>query len=164
MSAKRIALLGMVAAMVAACETAADPGAPPPAALEHVQVHEVPGLTKQQLCTAARDWAAITFKDSKAVVEVFDAEQGKMIGKGRTTVPFMGTMQPIDFTVIVECRDGRARATFADPLMTTMSSGQRFPASTSPSAVFRANVLTELGRVDGLLAAYLKNPRVGGQW
>jgi hypothetical protein len=164
MISTRLALLGLLAAASAGCETAAQPDAAAPAVLEHVQVHEAPGLTKQQLCTAARDWAAITFKDSKAVVEVFDAEQGKMIGKGRSTVPFMGTSQPIDFTVIVECRDGRARATFADPLMTSMNSGQRFPASTSPSAVFRANVLAELGRIDGLLAAYLKNPRLGGQW
>ncbi len=161
MTTRRLALLILMTAAAAGCET----GAPsrPIAPLEHIQVHEVIGRTKQELCNAARDWAAMTFKDSSAVVEVFDAEQGKMIGKGRTTVPFMGTAQPIDFTLIVECRDGRARATFADPLMTGPG-GQKLAASTSPSAAFRANVLTELGRIDALLATYLKNPRVGGKW
>lgn len=165
MSTRRLALRGLqllLAAACVGCETTADPGATPPAVLEHVQVHEAPGLTKQQLCTAARDWAAITFKDSKAVVEVFDPEQGKMIGKGRTLVPFMGTSMPVEFTLIVECRDGRARASFANLLM--ISRGTTAPVGSSPSQVFRSNALAEIARVDGLLAAYLKAPRVGGWW
>lgn len=162
MSAKRIALLGMVAAMVAACETAADTGAPPPAALEHVQVHEVPGLTKQQLCTAARDWAALTFKDSKAVVEVFDAEQGKMIGKGRVDVAYMLTIFPVSFTLLVECRDGRARASYTN--LTGSHNGNTFPVAAFRADALRNNAIGEMRRIDGLLGAYLKNPRVGGQW
>lgn len=126
-------------------------------------VHELAGRTRAQLCTAARDWAALTFRDSKAVVEVFDPADGKLIGKGRTRVSFMASVFPVDFTVVVECRDGRVRSTF-DQFVAYSSQGVAFRVADSPSDVLRGNVLAEMKRLDGDLAAYLKRPRLGGEW
>lgn len=160
MKARQAALLAVVA--TAAAEGPAAFAQAAPEAVEHVQVHEAPGQTRQQLCTAARDWAAMTFRDSKAVVEVFDAEGGRLIGKGRASVAFMATVAPVDFTLVVECRDGRARATFTG--LTATISGHSFPVATSPSERFRANALAEMRRIDGLLGEHLKKPRAGGEW
>ncbi len=135
----------------------------PADALDVVTVHQVPAASTSQLCTAARDWAALTFRDSKAVVEVFDAAAGKLIGKGRTQMSAMAVSYPVQFSLIVECRDGRARATFS-PLTAYASTGQEFRVIDSPSEAFRAAAVQALRRLDADLGAYLKNPRVGGQW
>lgn len=76
-------------------------------------VYDAPGKTKQEICNTARDWAAVTFKDSKAVIEVFDAERGKLIGKGNMTLyGYASTPFRVGFTMTVDCRDGKMRASF----------------------------------------------------
>jgi hypothetical protein len=116
-------LVAAMAAMLVGCAT---PGREVPP-LVAVQVHDAPARTKADVCRAARDWAAVTFRDSKAVVEVYDLEAGTMIGKGRIVVPgFGGTPLPVDFTLRVECRDGRARSTF-DGFFIAGSDGGRYP-------------------------------------
>lgn len=77
-------------------------------------VHDVSGLTQREICNRARDWVALTFRDSKAVIEVFDAEQGKLIGKGAAVIHgYAATPFTIRFTLMIECKDGRARSTFS---------------------------------------------------
>ena len=94
--------------------------------LSVVSVHEVPSKTKQQICIAARDWAALTFKDSEAMIEVFDAERGKFIGKGNMTVNgYDSTLFRVIFTMTIECRDGRMRSSFEDYRIA--SQGQSYP-------------------------------------
>lgn len=89
-------------------------------------IHEAPGRTKQQICSAARDWTALAFKDSKAVIEVFDAERGKLIGKGNMTLyGHSATPFRVNFTMTIECRDGRMRSLFED--YTLSSQGQAYP-------------------------------------
>lgn len=96
--------------------------------LSVVSIHEAPGKTKQEICSAARDWAALNFKDSKAVIEVFDAERGKLIGKGNMIVyGYMSTPYTVAFTMEVECKDGRARSSFNDYTMRIQ--GQIYPLS-----------------------------------
>ena len=95
-------------------------------ALSVVSVHEVPGKTKQQLCIAARDWAALTFQDSEAMIEVFDAERGKFIGKGNMTVNGYDSAHfRVNITMTIECRDGRMRSSFEDYRIA--SQGQSYP-------------------------------------
>jgi hypothetical protein len=146
------------AAVAALTGCASGPPLPP---LEVVAVHEAKG-TKQQLCTAARDWAALTFKDSKAVVEVFDAEQGKLIGKGRIRLASITEIFPADFTMVVECRDGRVRASYSR--VQPYSKGSPFPLVETSLLPLRSQAETEIKRIDADLGAYLLNPKLGGQW
>lgn len=148
----------MFAAVVASgCATG-----PPLPPLEIVSIHEVPGKTKQQICNAARDWVAITFKDSKAVVEVFDAEQGKLIGRGRISVATLSEVMPTDFTFVVECKDGRARANYSQ--VQPYSKGQPFPLVDAPLLTLRSQAEDQLKKIDIDLRTYLGNPKLGGQW
>ena len=96
-------------------------------ALSVVSVHEAPGKTKQQICIAARDWTNLAFKDSEAAVtDVFDAERGKLIGKGNMTVNgYDSTPFRVNFTMTIECRDGRMRSSFEDYRIA--SQGQSYP-------------------------------------
>lgn len=81
-------------------------------------IHEAPGKTKQQICSAARDWTALSFKDSKSVIDVFDAERGKLIGKGNMVLyGYASTPFRVSFTMTFECRDGRMRSSFEDYMM-----------------------------------------------
>lgn len=81
-------------------------------------IHEVKGATKQALCGAARDWMALSFKDSKAVVRVYDEERGKVIGKGNMQVPGWGaSVFTVEFTMNIDCKDDRLRAIYSDYMM-----------------------------------------------
>lgn len=96
--------------------------------LSVVSIHEAPGRSKADVCRSSRDWAAVTFRDSKAVIEVLDLESGTMIGKGRVTLlGYAGTPFPVDFTLRVDCRDGRARVTFDGWMSSDIRTGQRYP-------------------------------------
>ena len=96
-------------------------------ALSVVSVHEAPGKTKQQICIAARDWTTLAFKDSEAaVIDVFDADRGKLISKGNMTVNgYDSTPFRVNFTMTNECRDGRMRSSFEDYRIA--SQGQSYP-------------------------------------
>ena len=96
-------------------------------ALSVVSVHEAPGRTKQQICIAARDWTTLAFKDSEAaVIDVFDADRGKFISKGNMTVNgYDSTPFRVNFTMTIECRDGRVRSSFEDYRIA--SQGQSYP-------------------------------------
>lgn len=155
----RTAAAASVVVALAGC-AAPGPELPP---LEIVSIHEAAsGATKQQVCSAARDWTAITFKDSKAVVEVFDPEQGKMIGKGRISVASLAEIFPVDFTLVVECQDGRARASYSR--VQPSSKGAPFPLVETALLPLRSQAEQKLKALDSDLAAYLKNPKLGGKW
>ena len=117
---KIIATIALAGALVG-CATTQGP------ALSVVSVHEAPGKTKQQICIAARDWTTLAFKDSEAaMIDVFDAERGKFIGKGNMTVNgYDSTPFSVNFTMTIECRDGRMRSSFEDYRIA--SQGQSYP-------------------------------------
>lgn len=115
-------LAAAVAIALSACAVA-QTGAPP---LEIVAVHDVAGRTKQEICGAARDWAAVSFKDSNAVIQVYDPERGTMIGKGNMAlVGFAGAPFTVGFTLTVECKDGRTRFTWNG--FTNRQQGKEYP-------------------------------------
>ncbi|MEO5660274.1 MAG: DUF4468 domain-containing protein [Polaromonas sp.] len=95
-------------------------------ALSVVSVHEAPGKSKQQICIAARDWTTLAFKDSGAVIDVFDADLGKLMGKGNMTVNgYDSTPFRVNFTMTIECQDGRIRYSFDDYRIA--SQGRSYP-------------------------------------
>ena len=90
---------------------ATDAQSPPPLSVSSIS--EAPGKTKAQVCRAARDWVAASFVDSKAVIEVFDPDAGTIIGKGRVVMHgYAYTPFNVGFTMKIDCRDGKVRATF----------------------------------------------------
>jgi len=131
--------------------------------LSIVSIHESPGKTKQQICSEARDWVALTFKDSKSVIEVFEPENGKLIGKGSFGIVTMVEVMPTQFTMIVECKNDRLRATYNN--VTPYSKGQPFPLISSPILGDpRGQAEIHLKKLDADLSAYLKGSKVGDNW
>lgn len=134
-----------------ACATV-DRSAPP---LEIVTVHDVPGRTKQEICGAARDWAAVSFRDSNAVVQVYDPERGTMIGKGNMTLAgAMGTPFVVSFTVTVDCKDGKARSKWDG--FTNRFQGTEYPLIEDSMNKLQTKARAAVSKFDASLLAKLK--------
>lgn len=69
-------------------------------------------------------WLAITFNDSKSVVEYTNPEKGIIIGKGVLKNVDYGTMVTMDtrFTLKIEVKDNKSRLTFQDMVQFPTSS------------------------------------------
>jgi hypothetical protein len=91
-------------------------------------VIEVPGAKKSELYSRAREWYTTNFGSAKAVLEMDDREDGKLIGKGFAK---FGFGKPIDWamwrTVKIEVKDEKYRYTITDFILggpaTTPDSG-----------------------------------------
>nr|WP_315471730.1 DUF4468 domain-containing protein [uncultured Rhodoferax sp.] len=134
-----------------ACATV-DRSAPP---LEIVTVHDVPGRTKQEICGAARDWAAVSFRDSNAVVQVYDPERGTMIGKGNMNlVGYGGSSNVVNFTITVDCKDGKARSKWDN--FSLRFQGSDYPLLEDSLNNLQTKARTTVGSMDASLLAKLK--------
>jgi hypothetical protein len=151
----RLLFVVLGALTVGGCATESTPQGPP---IELTRIHEVPGRTKAELCRHARDWAALTFRDSRAVVEVYDPEAGSMIGKGTFSIPVTTGIAPVSwtirFTMVVDCKDARVRATYRD---VSLADWGLAPAD---SERVKARTLSEqrLAELDASFGAALKKP------
>lgn len=146
----RIATL-LAALCTCGCAT---PGAAEQEPLSVTTIHEVPGKTGQDICRQARDWVALNFKDSKAVIEVFDLEQGKLIGKGGMPVPgFGGTPINVSFSIQVDCKDGKVRTTF-DRFTVSTTYGQG-PLREDPLNMLRTKTEAKVREMDAALAGHV---------
>lgn len=105
------------------------------------QIYEVPGVTRDQLFVAARMWVAQNFKSAKAVIEYESKDDGTIIGNGNITYPCSGlkcmvtTDWRVNFTMKIECKDGKIRLTFTNINLTwpaSYSSGISVPAHDGP--------------------------------
>lgn len=142
-----------IAAAVAlsACATV-DNSAPP---LEIVAVHDVPGRTKQQICGAARDWAAVSFKDSNAVIQVYDPERGTMIGKGNMVLlGFAATPFTVNFTLTVECKDSKMRSTWNN--FSSRHQGNEYPLREDSMNNLQTKARTAVTTLDAGLVKQVK--------
>lgn len=83
--------------------------------VEFTEVVSVGGLTSNQLYDNAKEWAAKTFYDYKAALQFEDDKSGKLIFKWASDIPGrkrndnVVTEYMIDYTIILECKDGRYR-------------------------------------------------------
>jgi hypothetical protein len=81
-------------------------------------VVEVPGVSKAELYSRAREWFANTFGSAKAVLEMDDKEAGKLIGNTNGTYlqRFMGSdvATVVWRHVNVQVKDGRFKYVFSD--------------------------------------------------
>lgn len=78
---------------------------------------EFPDLTEKKLYELSKKWLAVTFYDSKEVLEYDNPETGDMVGQGRAdliysegTIPITGAQ--MRFAIMVEINDGVARVSF----------------------------------------------------
>lgn len=74
---------------------------------------------KDNLYFAAREWFAKSFNSAQHVIQMEERDAGKLIGKGNFSVnhKILNGEYPsgtIDFTVIIEVKDGRYRYEFTD--------------------------------------------------
>lgn len=84
-----------------------------PEDLEYSAVHQINGLSKDELFTKTQSWFAVTFVDSKSVLELQDKENGRIIGKGMTEFYNAGIAQiPTRFTMIIDFKDNKIRTQY----------------------------------------------------
>jgi hypothetical protein len=75
--------------------------------------------TKSELYTRARQFIALQFKDSKAVIQMDDKEAGKLIGKGVFVLYAVAALgissgSYIEFTVTIDVKDNKYRCVLSD--------------------------------------------------
>jgi hypothetical protein len=80
--------------------------------LEYQEVITIPGLAAEDLYEKSHRWIAETFKSAKAVIEYANKEEGQIIGNGVVDVSYSLYPYPTAFTLNLEAKDGKIRATF----------------------------------------------------
>ncbi len=110
---KSISMTALVAAFgwLAGCATMVSA---PEEDLQYQKVHDV-SLSQTEIFDKAQEWLAVTFVDSKEVVEVANRETGTIIGKGRVQISPTGIVAiPVRFTIKIDTKDGRYRTTYSN--------------------------------------------------
>jgi len=77
-------------------------------------VHEV-NMSKDKIFDKTLEWMAVTFTDSKAVIEIKDKENGKIVGKGVASF-IRGGIANIQFrfTMVIDIKDKKYRTTYSN--------------------------------------------------
>lgn len=133
----------------------------PESDLQYQQVHEV-DLSQEEIFNKSQEWLAMTFVDSKEVIEVANADTGKIIGKGRAEIAPAGVGVPVRMTIAVEAKPGRYRTTYSD------YTGYYGQYRNQPYAISDARsvgqVREQLQVLDADLLEYLKNDSASEDW
>jgi hypothetical protein len=150
---------GAVALIAALAACASAPEAPPgPITLQ--TVHEAPGRSPAALCAAAREWALSRMPGTRMAPEM--VEPLRMLARGQAPSYSMAGPVLVDFSLQVECRDGRARSTIES---TTAWHGGASVALVSGGMLrLRENAETRLREVESGLAAALRGAPGVGAW
>jgi len=69
--------------------------------------------TKDELYKLSNEWMVKTFKSPKAVIQYQDKEEGIIVGKGFTSVKYLGNADTW-FTITIEIKDKKMRITLED--------------------------------------------------
>ena len=113
---KKRVLLAVVASVVVLVSCGTSPL--PPEELIIQEIFEV-DKSKDELFHLSMEWAAKTFKSAKAVIQYEDKEEGIIVGKGFVVVRYgMGVPADTYFTLTIEVKDKKARATIEDAYFT----------------------------------------------
>jgi len=114
-------------------------------AQQYTEVVDVPGKTANQLYVSAKEWIALTFKSANNVIQMDDPTNGKIIGKGSTTVSEAYVMPglvripcklifDVDFTVSIAQKDNKYKVEISDmivnPSAETMGGQSKIPQKT----------------------------------
>jgi hypothetical protein len=129
------------------------------------KVHEI-DLTKNEIYDISLEWMARTFFDSKEVIELKDKDNGKIIGKGiigfRGKIGWFSANIPCRFTLIVEAKDNKYRATYHN-FVVLKGENQTRPEPLEQKEYVDA-VKTKLGLIDDDLYSYLSKSKSNTNW
>ncbi len=79
---------------------------------------------KAELYVLCMDWVVKSFKSAKAVIQYQDKEAGKIVGKGIMVVKYgMGIPMDTHFTLTIEVKDNKIRASVEDAFILVSVSG-----------------------------------------
>ena len=154
---RKIFTAGLAALALAGCATIET--VPP---LSVTEVIPVEGKSASQLCHGARDWAALNFRDSKSVIQVFDADRGQMIGRGTMPVYVYGSPILVSFVMSVECKEGRIRAAFSD--YTTSYMGQDSLLNVEGPAKLQSQAAARTKELISSLGSHLRDAKKSDNW
>jgi hypothetical protein len=102
--------------------------------ITYTKVVELPGMTKDQIFSAAQNYFAYRYKDAQSVIQKSDKDEGVIIGKGL----FLDVYSAMDFSATnyfsvwhllrIDAKDGKMRVilTLTDYYKKSKSSGQWF--------------------------------------
>lgn len=129
------------------------------------KVREI-NLTKDEIYDSALEWIAQTFVDSKAVIELKDKDNGKIIGKGMTSFTSSNRLAssniPCRFTLIVEAKDNKYRTTYNNFVgMWGQLSDMPLPLDQNP---YIDDVKAKLSLMDDGLYFYLIKSKSNKNW
>ena len=89
------------------------------------------------------------------MIEVFDLEQGKLIGKGGMDVPGLtGLPNHVGFSLQVDCKDGKARTTFGQ-FVAKSQHGEAPLHEEDPLNILRIKTEAKVREMDAGLAEHL---------
>jgi hypothetical protein len=129
------------------------------------KVHEI-DLTKNEIYDMSLEWIARTFFDSKEVIELKDKENGKIIAKGitgfRGKTGWFSANTPCRFTIIIEAKDNKYRATYTN-FIGLWGESQSRPEPLEQKEYVDA-VKAKLTRLDDDLHAYLVKSKSKTDW
>ena len=120
--------------------------------LEYQEIIEKPGAPAGDLYEKSHRWIAETFKSSKAVIEYANKDEGQIIGNGVVDVTYSLYPYPTAFTLNLETKDGKVRATFKNMHFTGPS--ERYPFREGYMKKFSI----EAARLVDSLESYLTKP------
>lgn len=106
--------------LVSSCATIQTPDTTPVYNLSYQETIEAPGQSQQQLFEKSKQWISLTYVSAKKVIDYENSAEGKIIGKGSTTIPFTiesgisGSMTysyPVGYILTEEIKSGKVRVT-----------------------------------------------------
>lgn len=73
-------------------------------------------ISKDAMFANAQEWIAKTFGDYKSVIQFENKDEGKLIIKGisKVSYPQSNTIEKINYTITIECKDNRYKYTISD--------------------------------------------------
>jgi hypothetical protein len=129
------------------------------------KVHDI-DLTKDEIYDISLEWMAEMLLDSKGVFELKDKDNGKIVGTGQTFFikkTFWGPVDvPCRFTVMVEAKDNRYKATYNNFIgLYGKNYGRLKPVEEKELIDF---VKAKLAIIDESLYNYLKRYKSNTNW
>lgn len=84
---------------------------------EYQEIVEMEGTSPEQLFSRARAWVSRTFNSAKSVIDLEDSQAGRIVVKALFETKARGMMLEhfrVFYTLVIECKPGRYRATMTD--------------------------------------------------
>ena len=121
------------------------------------EVVPVEGVSAKDLFSRGRAWVATTYLSANDVVQLTDADAGRLIAKGQTSIPWTMIRLLVWHTVTLEVKEGRYRVTVSDFQLSSETDTWRQSLETERWS----NSPKVLERVDSEIAGLLASLRKG---